>query len=384
MSFKTKLILVLITIQVLMYSASTIANAKEVTVSADSAILMDAKSGRVLWGKNIHKERPMASTTKIMTCLLALEKGNLSDTVTTSRRASLAPKVKIYLQSGEQEKLGDLLYALMLVSANDVAVAIAEHLGGSVENFCSEMTAKAKELGAMHTVFETPNGLDAQNHHSTAYDMAIITKYALQNEQFLSIINTKNVNIQSVNRKYRNYNLSNHNKLLNELEGANGVKTGFTNGAGHCFVGSAKRGDMQLISVVLASGWGNRGKQAKWIDTKVLMNHGFANYKYDKIITENMIVANNIDILKSRKEKIKLYIKNSVEIPLKSEEKEKIKYEVYYPDNIEAPIEKDVELGHIKVYIDDEYICEEPLYADCSVQENTIQSNLKRILDKML
>ncbi len=159
-------------------------------VDAHGAVLMDADTGRVLWGKNENSPLAMASTTKIMTAILALESGRREETVTVSSKAAYAPKVKMFLSPGEKIKLYDLMQALMLESSNDAAVAIAEHLGGTVEGFCARMTEKAKSIGAKDTVFITPNGLDSGNHHSTAYDMALITRYALNVPGFVELTNT--------------------------------------------------------------------------------------------------------------------------------------------------------------------------------------------------
>ncbi|MCL2461450.1 MAG: D-alanyl-D-alanine carboxypeptidase, partial [Defluviitaleaceae bacterium] len=229
-------------------------------VNALGAVLMDYKTGRVLWEKNADEPMAMASTTKIMTAIVALESGKLDEIATVSARAASAPQVKLGLSKGEKVRVSDLLYPLMLESANDSAVAVAEAISGSVEGFCAAMTRRAKELGAKDTVFETPNGLDLGNHHSTAYDMAMITRHALSMSAFVELVNTKSAEIKS---DRRTYTLNSKNRLLDEYDGANGVKTGFTGKAGHCFVGAARRGDMQLISVVLDS-----SKQGKWADTK--------------------------------------------------------------------------------------------------------------------
>ena len=157
---------------------------KEPNPVAKSAVLIDAETGRILWGKNENEPLAMASTTKIMTAILAIEEGNLNDTVAVSKKATKAPPVKMFLKEGEEIKLKELLYALMMQSSNDAAVAIAEHISGDVEIFCNMMTEKAKQLGAKNTVFKTPNGLDSGDHHSTAYDMALIARYALKNKTF--------------------------------------------------------------------------------------------------------------------------------------------------------------------------------------------------------
>ena len=172
-----KTILSLGLILCLSFSQVVYANTALPKVKAKGAVLIEQDSGRVLYEQNAYAPLPMASTTKIMTCILTLEKGKLDDIVVTSKRASVAPPVKLKLKVGEQQRLGDLLYALMLQSDNDVAVAIAEHIGGSVEGFCEMMTEKAKEIGAQHTSFKTPNGLDAEGHYASAYDMALIGAY---------------------------------------------------------------------------------------------------------------------------------------------------------------------------------------------------------------
>jgi D-alanyl-D-alanine carboxypeptidase (penicillin-binding protein 5/6) len=258
-------------------------------IGALGAILIDAKTGRVLWEKDSDKKLAMASTTKIMTAIIALENSKPDDIVTVSKSVLTVPKVKMNLEPNEKIKMKDLLYALMLESANDAAVTIAEHISGSVQNFCKLMTQKAKSIGAFNTLFETPNGLDKGDHHSTAHDMALIARYALNNKKFVEIINTPSICFAT---DKKSYSFINKNRLLHEFKGANGIKTGFTGKAGHCFVGAAKRNDMQLISVVLGSGWGARGKEGKWSDTKKILNYGFDNYKYENLIDKNSVAEN--------------------------------------------------------------------------------------------
>ena len=210
---------VLLIIPTLIISTTITVFGSEPEVAAHAAILMDAKTGRVLWEKDAHKPKAMASTTKIMTAVLALESGRGQETVTVSRAAAAAPKMKMNLTSGENIRLNDLMLALMLESSNDAAVAIAEHLAGSIPAFCGLMTEKARQIGAKDTVFETPNGLDAQNHHSTAYDLAVITRYALEVPGFIELTNTPEANFSS---DRRSYSMVNKNRLLQEYEGANG------------------------------------------------------------------------------------------------------------------------------------------------------------------
>ncbi len=323
-------------------------------VEAISAILMDYETGRVLWGRKINDPLPMASTTKIMTAIVTLENGNLNDTVKVSRRAATAPEVNMNLRAGEEIKLEYLLYALMLQSSNDAAIAIAEHISGSVEEFCKKMTERAKELGAVDTVFETPNGLDKGEHHSTSYDMALITRHALGMNEFMRIVNTPEVTAQS---NLTTHTIVNKNRLLREYQGANGVKTGFTGKAGHCFIGSAKRDGVQLISVVLASGWGNKGKEQKWRDTKALLDYGFANYKH-YVIVEKGKQAGSIPIERAKISQLAYFYEEPLELPLSQEEVSQVSVRVETPVTLLAPVRTNQTVGVAKVYLNEMLIKE--------------------------
>lgn len=217
--------------------------AAEPSVAAQGAALIDGKTGRLLWGKNEDTPLAMASTTKIMTAILVLEEADLTEVVTVSKNAAQQPKVHMNLQEGEQWRVGDLLSAMLLRSYNDAAVALAEHISGSVEGFCAEMTKKAKEIGARDTVFGSPNGLDshltAEQHHSTAYDMALIGAYALENETFREIVAQAAISVSDLEGRHP-CSVTNADRFLQEYSGALGIKTGYTNQAGHCFVGAVE------------------------------------------------------------------------------------------------------------------------------------------------
>lgn len=353
------------------------ANDKEnsINVDAQSAILMDYKTGRVLYSKNADEPLAMASTTKIMTAILAIENGNLEDTIKVSKNATKAPPVKMNLKENEEIKLKDLLYALMLQSSNDAAVAIAEHISGTVETFCDNMTKKAKELGAKDTFFRTPNGLDSLDHHSTAYDMAVITRYALNNKQFMDIINTKQVSFKT---NMSNYDIINKNRLLSEYEGANGVKTGYTGKAGHCFVGSATQNDMTLISVVLASGWGEKGKKQKWVDTKAILNYGFKNFSYENILSQNDCL-DTISVIKGEKDNMPLYYEKDIILPLSKDEKEKISIKLDYIKSLQAPAKKDEKVGVANIYINNNLIAQTNILTKEDINKKTFSSYINNI-----
>ncbi|MCL2169277.1 MAG: D-alanyl-D-alanine carboxypeptidase [Defluviitaleaceae bacterium] len=345
------------------------------SVEATGAVLVEVDSGRVLWGKSENDQLAMASTTKIMTAMMVLEYGGLDETVTVSKRAASAPKVKMHLQTGEEIKLGDLLYALMLQSSNDAAVAIAEHIGGSVEDFCAAMTARAHELGAVNTVFETASGLDTDNHYSTAADLATITRYALENPAFVELIATPAHHAVS-NRT--SYSITNKNRLLNEYQGAFGVKTGFTNKAGHCFVGAAQRNDMQLVSVVLASGWGNRGKEQKWVDTKRLLNYGFDNFEMEEIVAQGAD-AGTLEVTRTRTPQIPLYYGEGITIPV-CIDGEDISLMAHFPAQMQAPIEAGQQVGEGRLHIDGKHFTSIPIYTAESADRHDLKTSIEKVL----
>lgn len=350
-------------------------DAQSAIIDAQSAIIIDYKTGKILYEKNSNEPLAMASTTKIMTAILAIENGNLDDIVIVSKDATKAPPVKMFLKENEEIKLKDLLYALMLQSSNDAAVAIAEHISGNVDTFCDLMTKKAKDIGAKNTVFRTPNGLDKLDHHSTAYDMALITRYALNNKQFVDIINTKEVYFKT---NKSTYNIINKNKLLQEYEGANGVKTGYTGKAGHCFVGSATRNDMTLISVVLASGWGEKGKKQKWIDTKTLLDYGFNNFSYETILKQEDC-TDTIFINKGEKDILPLYFDKDIILPISKKEKENISIKLDYIKTLDAPVKKDEKIGVANIYINNELVAQTNILTKENVNKKVFSSYMDNI-----
>ena len=349
--------------------------AKAPSVEALGAVLMDLDTGRVLWEKDARKPLAMASTTKIITCIVALENADLKSMATVSKRAASAPDVQLHLQAGEEISLEALLYAMMLQSSNDAAVAVAEHVGGTVEDFCRMMTQKAQAIGAADTVFETPNGLDGENHHSTAYDLAMIARYALQNEQFKQIICMPAYTAHSSRTTYV---VANKNRLLNELSGANGIKTGFTGKAGHCFVGSAERDGLRLISVVLGSGWGAHGKEQKWVDTKRLLEYGFASYEYAEVLKIGDD-AGRVGVERSRTDGVDVYYAQSICIPMTEAEKENISVVPRLPETVRAPIAAGDVVGTADIFI------EGTLYrtVDICAEEGAERHDLKTSLEKV-
>ena len=243
-----RLFLLLLTL--LCLTAAFPAAAQEISTSAKACVIIDETSGRILLSHNADAALPMASTTKVMTALLALELGDLDAPVTCSRTAFGVPGTSIYLAEGETLTLRQMLYGLMLASGNDAATAIAEHIGGTVEEFCRMMTARAAKLGCKNTVFLTPHGLPCEGHYTTAYDLALIAREAMTHPEFREIVATTRATIPWEGRNYDRV-LNNKNKLLTSYEGATGIKTGYTKKAGRCLVFGAEREGMRIIGVVL-------------------------------------------------------------------------------------------------------------------------------------
>ena len=357
------------------------AKEKEIgTLYAGYAVLMDASNRRVLFEKNGYEQVPMASTTKIMTLIVTLENANLDDVVNVSEYAASMPDVQLGICTGEKYRLSDLLYSLMLESHNDVAVAIAEHVGGSVEGFAKMMNEKAVELGANHTHFVTPNGLDADGHYTTAYDLALIASYAIENEEFLKIVQTPNYTFHE-QESGKAYTVNNKDRFLNEYQGALGIKTGFTGKAGYCFVGAAEREGKKLVSVVLASGW-PPNKNYKWQDTKSMMNYGMENYQIKKVLDkgktfEQIKVCNSIE-----KSPVTPYVDEDLSILLSDQEE--VSFELNVPNQLTAPVKAGETIGELSIKIGGEQYKILPVYAKETRREITFQYTLKRIFFKYI
>lgn len=240
-------------------------------ISASSGVLIEVQSGTVLYAKQAEQRRAPASTTKMMTAIVALEKGNLNQTIKISRKAAATGGSSLWLKAGEQISLDELLEGVMLRSGNDGSVAIAEGIAGSVTNFANLMNLKAKEIGALHTNFKNPHGLSAPSHYTTALDLALIARYGLEIPAFANLVREK-TGFMEWNDRQRRMELKNTNRLLWYLEGADGVKTGTTSEAGHCLVASATRDGKQLVAVVLNSG-------DRWGDCAHLLEYGFSAFE---------------------------------------------------------------------------------------------------------
>lgn len=376
----------ILSVLLLFLLSATTAFGAEPQVAAQGAALIDGRTGRLLWGKNAEQPMAMASTTKIMTAVLILENCDLDEIVTVSKNAAHQPEVHMDLQEGEQWKVGDLLSAMMLRSYNDAAVALAEHCAGSVAQFCGKMTQKAQEIGAKDTVFGSPNGLDSHltdaEHHSTAYDMSLIAAYALQKEQFRNIIAQPEISVTDVDGKHI-CSVTNADRFLREYSGALGVKTGYTNKAGHCFVGAAEREDVLLISTVLGSGWGTSGKEKKWTDTKALMEYGFAEYHLYEAVKKGTVFG-EVLVADAPMERVETVLAEGYTALFSAAEKENLRMEAILPEKVEAPIAAGELLGKAMLYLGEEKITELDLVARNDVSAFTLLERLERLAENWL
>lgn len=337
MKNKTKFCLVacLLILFNIIFAYKVEAKSKRLYVDARSAIAMSSKSKAVLYEKNSDMLIPIASTTKIMTSLVALKYGNLDMKIEISEKAANIHGSQVGYKKGEIITLRELLYGLMLRSGNDAAIAIAEGISGSVNEFLKLMNEYALQIGAINTHFESPHGLDSQYHYSTAYDLALITSKAKENEIFNKIVSSKYVdaNEYGFTRSYHNIN-----KILYQIPNANGVKTGYTGGAGKCLVSSIHDEKDDIIIVVLNS-------NKRWDETKKIYDHIKQNFKFKQIATKGETIDN---IVCDRNKNIKLISSEDVIIPVAIEEN--LETKVIKPTKIPRKIDSETPLGRLCIY----------------------------------
>jgi len=362
-----KILFILTLMLLLLLNENTYAS--NLSLSAESYILVEESSGRVILEKNARNRMPMASTTKIMTGLLAIEYGNLDDLVEIGKESINIEGSSIYLKEGEKVKLIDLIYGLILRSGNDSAVAIANHIGNTEEAFVSMMNNKARKIGALNTNFVNPHGLYDENHYTTAYDLAFITRKALEYNEFKNIFSAKTYKCE---RETDNYFI-NKNKALWEYEGADGGKTGYTMASGRCLVTSATRNNMRLIAVSLnAPNWFN--------DNYKIMEYGFENFKLYNIYEKGQLIT-LADVTDGKRDKIALVADNDFFYPLMEEELKSVKMSVHINEQINTPIAKDEILGYVEVFLYGNLIRRDDLVAKYEVER---VSFLNRILQPFL
>ena len=334
------------------YVETSSSGSSTLNLNTRSCIVLDRLSKKILYGKNEYNKVKMASTTKIMTATIIIENCNLEETVEISKKAANTGGSKLGLKTGDKITIKDLLYGLMLRSGNDAAVALAETCAGSIVDFSNLMNKKANELGLVNTHFESPHGLDSDGHYTTAYELALLSDYALKNKTFLQIVGTSNYTI-TINGYPKS--LTNTNELLGNLNGVYGIKTGFTNGANRCLVTACKRNDMDIICVVL----GCDTKKFRTSDSIKLIEYAFNNFEYvnikDKIDKELEFWKNEnenyfyINKGISSDLKIKYSELDTPIIPINKNEISSINVNVYMNSLLESPVHTDDIIGKIEV-----------------------------------
>ncbi|MDD4815835.1 MAG: D-alanyl-D-alanine carboxypeptidase [Clostridia bacterium] len=339
--------------------------------SAKAMCLLEQKTGRVLYGKNINEPLAMASTTKIFTALTVLENcTNLDQIVNIDDRAVGIEGTSIYLQKGEKLTVKELLFGMLLPSGNDSATALAYYVGKDIPTFCKMMETTAKNAGAKNSSFKNPHGLDENGHFTTAYDLAKVSAKALENKTFQEISQTKS-KVISGNELVKNRYLRNKNKLLNTFKGCNGIKTGFTDNAGRCFVSSATRNNMTVVCAVLNCG-------PMFEECASFMEKSFKEYKnYELIPAYNML--ENLPVENGKQPFVKIFSRKCFEYPLTEEEFLHINFQYDLPEQVSAPVSKEQKVGTVKIYFDNQLLFEDDILTADLVKKDSILQNIKDI-----
>ncbi len=324
----------------------------------DSACVIEALTGDVVFEKNAYEKKPMASTTKIMTATVALENSNMNEIVNISANAANQEGSSAYIKAGQTMYMQDLLYGLMLNSGNDAAVAIAEHIAGSSEAFADMMNKKAREIGARDTSFENPSGLDGEAHYTTAYDLALIARYAMKNPDFAKIVSTKEILKYPIGSQEELWFI-NHNKLLKTYDGCIGVKTGYTKTAGRCLVSAAERDGTTFIAVTLNDG-------NDWADHAQMLDSAFAEYGSREIVGKGETVKK----LSLHGEDYSFVTADSFTMPFREGRMKKVNVTAHMADDLAAPINAGEKVGYMEITYGGEtigsvdIISEEDIYVD--------------------
>lgn len=333
---------------------SRVVNAESYEMNVGSSeIVIEQLSGRILYENNAYEKKFMASTTKILTAICVIENCDVEKTVKVKKETVGIEGSSIYLKEGEELTVKELLYGLMLRSGNDCAETLAVECSGSIEDFATLMNETAKKAGANNSNFVNPHGLHDDNHYTTAYDLAMISRYAMNNETFKEIVSTKRIGISNTLGDYKRI-LLNKNKMLKEFDGANGIKTGFTKKAGRCLVSSAIRNGMELICVVLNC-------PPMFEKSKTLLDSAFNNYSLVKVLNSEEIL--DFIPVEGLSEKVGICVKNDVYVPMT--ETENKNFEVYndYPSELKLPIDKNKEIGFINILYKNNLLFREKVYS---------------------
>jgi len=344
-------------------------------LTARAALLLDQATKRILYSKNAHEKLPMASTTKIMTAILALESGRMADVVRVSERAVQIGGSSIYLEAGEKKTLEELVWGLLLRSGNDAAIAIAEHLSGNVEKFAELMTRRAAELGARQTKFSNPHGLHQEDHYTTAYDLALLAAHAMSKPEFREMAATREKKISWGDRPEGRL-LRNQNKLLTMYEGAEGIKTGWTTPAGRCFVGASSRNGWRLVGVVLNA-------PQMWEDSVRLFDFGYQHYRWETVIRAGQPLK-RAAVVRGVRDNVMLVAESEVGIPLKEDEVDYLRFRFHIREPLNAPLSAGERVGELQIYFGNTLVRTVSLLAGDAVQRRGLRLIARNFLRRFV
>ena len=375
MGWGMKRIFIIFLVVFQLFVGNVIFATEEVKINARSAIVYDRKYKKVLYEKNMNEKVPNASTTKMLTAIVAYENADMDEVVTVSKKAANTGGSRVGLRTNDKVTLGDLMHGLLICSGNDAAVAIAEYVGGTEEEFCEMMNEKAKEMGAFNTNFVTPHGLDRENHYSTAYDLALIADYAMNIEYVKNIVCKKTANIK-INDSTKTLNTT--NEMLSVYDGADGIKTGYTSKAGRCLITSATKDDWQLICVVL----GCDTKNFRTSDSIKLLNYAFETYDFFDI-TSIIEKKHTIFVEKSHNTNYSIEFSEKYILPMTVDEIENLNVEYELEKNFVAPLYKGEKIGKIRIFCGEKHLKTFELTNNLNILRKTPQDYIKKLLNDM-
>ena len=356
-------------------SYASVINKNYVDIQVPAAVVIDFDTGRVLYDKNGDEKRKMASLTKIMTSILLVENCDMEEQIEVPKKAAQIGGSKVGLKAGDIVTAKSLLYGMLLPSGNDCAYTVAIHLGGTIENFAKMMNDKAKVLGLTSTNFVNSHGLDNENHYTTAKEMAYLTRYALKNPYIDEAVKTKSI---TINFGSFTKTLNNTNSLLRTYEKADGVKTGFTNGAERCLVSSATDNDRRYICVVL----GATTTKIRFNTSKLLLEETFKKYK-TMDISNYLKFYINVNVVKGKIPNYEESINDNMSYPLTNEEYDSIYIKQDIVQSLEAPVAAGTKIGKVEVYLENEKLYEKEIFLKENIYKKNIMDYINEALSNM-
>ncbi len=364
----------LLAVAILLFASGVAFASAAPRLSADAAVLMEWSTGTLLYGKNAHQPRHPASLTKLVTALVAVDCSLPDDIVVVSPKAARVEGSSAHLKPLHRYTMEDLLYGLLVSSGNDAALAIAEHIGGSVAEFAALMTEKARSYGALNSRFLNPHGLTAQGHYTSAHDVAVFLIHALDHPLLARIMATKTVRIEDV-ESGEGPRLRNTNKLLWTYMGSEGGKTGTTSAAGKCLAAAATRDGTTLVAVVMHS-------SARWEDTATLLDWGFDHYRTVRAVTAGQMVK-TIPVKGGVSPRVTLVAESDLNLVVRQQDVARIEYRECEMDEVRAPVRAGQPCGWVEAYLDDELLGRAVLVSSADIPRKTLWTEIVRLVERL-